>query len=62
MTYDPKQHYHRVKVPWGTFGPNGYWAPNPLLILRMSAGEQYRQNTENGYKIGDAFVPKPLEN
>lgn len=62
MACNPRDHYFQLKVPWGTFGPNGYWAPNPLLKLTMSPGEQYRQNIEAGYKIGDAFAPKPPEN
>jgi hypothetical protein len=43
----------RIAVPWGSFGPNGEWHPNPAL--KISADEQYRQNVKNG------FLPRMLE-
>ena len=45
-----------LKVPWGIFGFNGYWEPNPFL--KMTPRQQYEENIRNGYKIAPAFEPK----
>lgn len=47
---DIKGQVLRCRIPWGIFGSNGKWWPNPLL--RMSEDEQRKQNQENG------FLPK----
>jgi hypothetical protein len=36
-----------VRVAWGSFTEDGYWKPNPNLL--MSAKEQKRQNEAAGY-------------
>lgn len=35
-----------VKIPWGIFGPNGYWRPNPAL--KMPEAQQFTENLRNG--------------
>jgi len=34
-------------VPWGTFGLDGSWTPNPLLS--RTASQQMMENIKNGY-------------
>lgn len=41
----------KLTVPWGVFGLNGEWQPNPLL--KMPEDEQRRQNVEHGYLKAD---------
>ena len=47
-----------VKIPWGVFGPGGFWAPNPLVKLPET--EQYRQNIAAGYNIAAECIPDQL--
>lgn len=45
----------RIRIPWGTFGPDGAWTPNALLTMPWQ--EQLRQNIANGYHVKN---PQPV--
>lgn len=58
----PKPQAEKVTAPWGIFGMNGEWEPNPKI--KMSFTSQYRENVKNGYlpasgRIRHMIKPKP---
>jgi len=38
---------YQIKIPFGLFGLNGAWQPNPHL--KMPTSEQFMHNLNNGF-------------